>query len=122
MKLKKVKIIVRPIEDVKSEWTQALKGKVKSIQPKGVIVFTSLSAIAKALSPARLELLGVILKQKPASIYALSKLVERDFKNVYSDIRLLVEIGLIDLKLHEGKRDAARPVAKYSGYEVDLAA
>ena len=122
MKLKKVKIIVRPIEDVKKEWTQALKGKVNSIQPKGVIVFTSLSAIAKALSPARLELLGVILKQKPASIYALAKLVERDFKNVYSDIRLLVEIGLIDLKLHEGKRDAARPVAKYSGYEVDLAA
>ena len=122
MKLKKVKIIVRPIEDVKKEWTQALKGKVSSIQPKGVIVFTSLSAIAKALSPARLELLGVILKQKPASIYALAKLVERDFKNVYSDIRLLVEIGLIDLKLHEGKHDAARPVAKYSGYEVDLAA
>ena len=122
MKLKKVKIIVRPIEAVKSEWAQALKGKVSSIQPKGVIVFTSLSAIAKALSPARLELLGVILKQKPSSIYALAKLVERDFKNVYSDIRLLVEIGLVDLKLHEGKRDAARPVAKYSGFEVDLAA
>ena len=26
MKLKKVKIIVRPIEDVKKEWTQAQRG------------------------------------------------------------------------------------------------
>ena len=122
MKLKKLTIIARPIEDVKKEWTQALKGKVSPIEPTGVIVFTSLSAIAKALSPARFELLGVILKQKPASIYALAKLVERDFKNIYSDIRLLVEIGLIELKLHDGKRNAARPVAKHRGFEVDLAA
>ena len=122
MKLKKVKIVVQPIKAVKDEWTKALKGKVRSIQPPGTIVFTSLGAVAKALSPARLELLGAILKQKPVSIYALAKLVGRDFKNVYSDVRLLVEIGLVDLKLHEGTRDAARPVAKYSGFEVDLAA
>lgn len=121
MRLKKVKIMVQPIEAVKAEWTRALKGEVRSIQPPGTIVFTSLAAVAKALSPARLELLGVILKQKPESIYALAKLTERDFKNVYSDVKLLAEIGLVELK-PTGKRDSVRPVAKYSGFEVDLAA
>ena len=122
MKLKKVKIIVQPVESVKTEWARAFKGKSHSVQLKGTIVFTSLSAIAKALSPVRLELLGVILKQKPNSIYALAKLVGRDFKNVYSDTKILEEIGLVDLKHSESRRDSIRPVAKYSGFELDLAA
>ncbi len=122
MKLKKVKIIVQPVESVKTEWARAFKGKSHSVQLKGTIVFTSLSAIAKALSPVRLELLGVILKQKPNSIYALAKLVGRDFKNVYSDTKIFEEIGLVDLKHSESRRDSIRPVAKYSGFELDLAA
>jgi predicted transcriptional regulator len=121
MKLKKVKIIVQPIENVKSEWGLALKGKLRSKQPEGTIIFTSLAAVAKALSPARLELLGAILKGKPESIYALAKAVERDFKNVYSDVKVLAEIGLVELK-QTGKRASMKPVAKYSGFEVDLAA
>ena len=121
MKLKKVKIVVQPITEVKAEWTRALKGGVRSTQARGTIVFTSLAAVAKALSPVRLELLGMILKQKPESVYALAKSVGRDFKNVYSDVKLLCEIGLVDMKPN-GKRDSFRPVAKYSGFEVDLAA
>lgn len=120
MKLKKVKIMVQPIDAIRTEWTHALKGEVQSIQPKGTIIFTSLAALARALSPVRLELLGAILKHKPESIYALAKFIERDFKNVYSDIKLLVEIGMVELK-PSGKRHSVRPVAKYSGYEVDLA-
>lgn len=122
MKLKKVKIVVRAIQSVKDEWKMALRGRVKSEQSPGTLVFTSLGAVAKALSPSRLELLGVILKEKPESIYALSKLVGRDFKNVYSDVKFLQEIGFLQLKEQSGKRSSLRPVAKYSGYEVDLAA
>lgn len=121
MKLKKVKILVQPVAQVKSDWAKALKGEVRSTQAEGTIIFTSLAAVAKVLSPARLELLGAILKEKPESIYALAKLIERDFKNVYSDVKLLCDIGLVELK-PTGKRDSVRPVAKYSGFEVDLAA
>lgn len=121
MKLKKVKIMVQPVEGIKSEWAHALKGEVRSIQHPGVIIFTSLAAVAKVLSPARMELLGVILKEKPISVYALAKLIGRDFKNVHSDVRLLVEIGFVALK-RSGARAATKPVARYSGYELDLAA
>lgn len=121
MKLKKVKIIVQSIANTKIEWSRALKGKIKSIQPEGVIVFTSLAAVGKTLSPVRLELLGAILKHKPESIYALAKIVDRDLKNVYSDIKVLSDIGLIELK-KDIKRDSVKPIAKYSGIEVDLAA
>lgn len=121
MKLKRVRIIVQSVEDIKTQWGKALRGDVRSIQRSGTIVFTSLEAVAKVLSPARLELLGAIFKEKPESIYALAKLVGRDFKNVHSDVKMLAEVGLLELR-PTGKRDAVKPVAKYSGFEVDLAA
>jgi predicted transcriptional regulator len=121
MKLKKVRIIVQPIEDTKAQWAEALRGKIRSIQMPGTIVFTSLESVAKVLSPARLELLGAVLNGKPESLYALAKAVGRDFKNVHSDVKMLAEVGLLELK-PTGKRDALKPIAKYSRFEVDLAA
>ena len=49
-------------------------------------------------------------------------MVDRDFKNVHSDVKLLSEIGLIDLKETTDARKGLRPVAKFSGIELDLAA
>ena len=121
MKLKKVKIVIQQAESIDTEWTLALKGKIRSIQPEGTIIFTSLQAVAKALSPRRLELLGAILKNRPESIYALAKIVDRDFKNVHSDVKVLAGLELIELK-QTGKRDSYMPIAKYSGVEIDLAA
>ncbi|MEW6058010.1 MAG: hypothetical protein AB1540_15495 [Bdellovibrionota bacterium] len=121
MKLKKAKIVIQSIDDVKREWKKALGGKLKSIQDEGMIIFVSLESLSKIMTSERLEVLSVILKEKPKSIYALAKLIGRDFKNVHSDVKLLAEIGLIDLKSH-GKRESLQPVAKYSGFELDLAA
>lgn len=51
----------------------------------------------------------------------LAKLVSRDFKNVYADVQLLASVGILELK-GQGKRDAVKPVALYSGIELDLTA
>ncbi|HLG20313.1 MAG TPA: hypothetical protein VI895_10930 [Bdellovibrionota bacterium] len=121
MKLKKARIVVRSIDQVKKEWKAALKGKLRSIQSRNEVVFLSLNSIAKLLTRARLQLMAAILKGKPKSIYALAKMVHRDFKNVHSDVLLLSELGFIELK-SQGQREAITPVAKYSGFEVNLAA
>src|SRR5262245_18967311 len=99
MKLKKVKIIIHPLEDVKEEWKRAIKGEVDSIQKNKEIVFLSLESLSKVLSPARLVILTAVFKRKPKSIYALAKLVNRDFKNVHADVKFLAEAGLLDLKV-----------------------
>lgn len=121
MKLKKVHIQIQPIEDVKAEWRRALHGEVKARRKPDTLVFTSLTAVAKVLSPVRLELLGAIITHKPDSISSLAKIVGRDFKNVYADVQLLHSVGILELK-GAGKRDAVRPVALYSGIELDLVA
>ncbi len=45
--------------------------------------------------------------------------MERDFKNVYQDVKLLAEYGLIELK-EAGPRKASTPKANFS--ELVLAA
>lgn len=122
MKLKKVKIVIQSLEDLKTEWKDALKGKLHGVEKKGSITFLSVETVAKVLSQPRLEILATILRDHPKSIYALAKLVDRDFKNVHADVKLLAEVGLLELKTSGKKRSAVMPVAKYSGLELDLAA
>ena len=122
MKLKKVKIVIQSLDAIKNEWKDALKGKIRGVEKKGVITFLSVETVAKIFSQPRLEILAVILKDHPKSIYALAKLVDRDFKNVHSDVKLLAEVGLLELETSGKKRSAVMPVAKYSGLELDLAA
>jgi predicted transcriptional regulator len=116
MKAKKAKIILQSVEDIKREWTKALKGKVKS-KPKGdEIIVTGLDTIAKIFSKTRMEILQTIITQKPKSLYELAKMINRDFKNVHSDV------GLIKLKKTGNSRRGLQPIAKYSGIELDLVA
>jgi predicted transcriptional regulator len=121
MKLKKVRIVIHPVEDIKADWKAALHGERYARQAPNTLIFPSLASVAKVLSPTRMELLGVIVRQKPESIYALAQMVERDFKNVHADVKLLAEVGLVVLRPC-GKRDAVKPMPKFSGIELDWAA
>ncbi|MBI4127911.1 MAG: hypothetical protein HY459_02470 [Parcubacteria group bacterium] len=75
--------------------------------------FPSFEILGKVVTGARLELLTAIRAYKPKSIQALSRFVKRDFKNVYQDVKLLAEYGLIELK-ESGARKAALPIAKFT--------
>ncbi len=65
--------------------------------------FESLDAVRNVLTPRRLELWHLIRDRKPASISNLAVLANRDFKSVYQDIRLLVAVGIVDLRETKGK-------------------
>lgn len=119
MKRRKVKIIVRSLAEISQEWKQALRGKKVSIQKNNEIIVTPETA-ARLFSKTRLEVLKVILSEMPQSINEIAKITGRDFKAVYADVRLLFDIGLIDLK--EGTRTSLKPIAKFSDIELDLAA
>jgi predicted transcriptional regulator len=50
----------------------------------------------KALTPARWELLKRLAKAGPQTVYALAKLLERDYKNVHTDVARLLELNLVE--------------------------
>ena len=122
MKMKHAKIVIKALDDLKSEWKMALKGKKRSIQKKEDLIFISLETIAKVFSKTRMEILRAVIHQKPKSIYELAQLVERDFKNVHADIKLLADIGLVELKKSGDSRKGLIPIALFSGIDLDLAA
>lgn len=122
MKLKKALIRIESVDELNSRWSANLRGrKLKSLKGYEVISVSNWEVLGRLLSPPRLQLLAAIPLVKAASIAALAKAMKKDFKNVYSDVRFLADLGLIDLK-EEGRRKNLVPIAKYEGIEFSLAA
>ncbi len=48
------------------------------------------------LTPRRLEILKAVRQQGPLSIRALSTTVNRNYKNVHADARMLITAGLLE--------------------------
>ena len=70
-------------------------------EPLAVLSFADLPLLAQTLTPARWELLRRLAKAGPLSVYALAKLLGRDYKNVHTDVARLLELKLLE-KNQEG--------------------
>jgi len=111
MKVKKVQMGVRSIDEVVGEAAETMKAVAagKKVRPKGRrLFFTSSEALRRFLSPKRLELIRLIRQQHPASINELATLAQRDFKRVYEDIRDMADAGLLELGKDKGRKIAPR--------------
>src|SRR5262245_41886277 len=93
MKLKKIRIVVEPIEQTKERWVAALKGKGRTKPGEEMLTISSWEVLGRILSPPRLQILTLIPALKPKSISALAKAMKKDFKNVYSDVKFLAGLG-----------------------------
>lgn len=120
MKAKKLKVIIKSNAQIKAEMINALKGKIRTIQKDNEIVFNSIESFVQILTKTRIEILIYLNHNSPGSIYALAKGLERDFKNVHSDVKKLAELSLIDLEPTGNSRNGLIPKAKYSGLELSL--
>jgi predicted transcriptional regulator len=66
--------------------------------PLAVLSFADLPLLLKNLTPARWKLLAQLRAEGPVSIFALAKRLERDYKNVHTDVTRLADLGLIEKK------------------------
>ena len=64
--------------------------------PLALLSFADLPLLMKSISPARWELLKQLRKAGPLTIFALAKLLARDYKNVHTDVARLVELNLVE--------------------------
>ena len=74
-------------------WKLAERGE--TVQEKHRLHFENLEILLKTLTPGRWALLKKMHANGPMSIRALAKDLGRDYKNVYTDVRRLENIGLI---------------------------
>jgi len=68
-------------------------------QPKGkeAYDFSDISALRQLLNNEKARLLNVIKKEKPSSIYDLAKKLNRSFKSVHDDVKLLERFGFLQI-------------------------
>jgi predicted transcriptional regulator len=73
--------------------------------------FSDIKLLRNLLSNEKSRILHILKEQKPKSIYALAKILGRDFKSVREDTGLLERFGFIEfIAERNGKRDSLRPV------------
>ena len=64
--------------------------------PLAVLSFADLPLLLKTLTPARWALLRRLGKSGPTSVYGLARLLDRDYKNVYTDVSAMLQLQLIE--------------------------
>lgn len=60
------------------------------------LAFESWDALARVLTPKRMELLSYVRRHKVTSVRALAKALGRDYSNVHADVKALASAGLLD--------------------------
>ncbi|HLC31640.1 MAG TPA: hypothetical protein VJK51_03155 [Candidatus Nanoarchaeia archaeon] len=83
--------------------------------------FEGLATLRKLLSNEKARIIHTIKTKNPVSVYQLATLVQRDFKAVYADVKLLERFGLIEFIAEKtGKRERLRPVVVVETLHINL--
>ncbi len=73
--------------------------------------FEGIAAFRKLLSNEKARILHMLKTKKPSSVYSLAKILGRDFKAVYGDLKLLERFGFIEFVSEKtGKRQRLKPI------------
>jgi predicted transcriptional regulator len=77
--------------------------------------------LRKLFSNEKMRILYTLKNKKPKSIYHLAMLLERNFKSVYQDLKLLERFGFIEFYAEKtGKRESLRPILKLDSLKLVL--
>jgi predicted transcriptional regulator len=75
-------------------WERAAKTGARGTEVR--LTFESLPLLLRNLTPARWALLEDLKRHGPLSINELARRLDRDYKNVHTDVSRLIEIGLAE--------------------------
>jgi predicted transcriptional regulator len=75
-------------------WKRAARGDAVKVEER--LSFESLPLMLRTLTPARWDLLAALRQAGKMSIKELATTLERDYKNVHTDVAKLIELGLIE--------------------------
>ena len=90
------------LDRFEAAWNRVQEGR--AMRPLEVLSFSDLPSLLRTLSPARLVLLQKLRADGPLSIYELARRLERDYKNVHTDVTQLAALGVVTR--HEDSRVA----------------
>ena len=81
------------LDRFEAAWNRRVEGRASA--PLHVLSMLGLPLLLRTLTPARWALLERLRDAGPLTIYELAKRLERDYKNVHTDVSALARFGLI---------------------------
>ena len=93
---KVLELRVGDVRDALDRFEAAWNRRTEGRRSLHILSLADLPLLLKTLTPARWALLDRLRQAGPLSVYELAKRLERDYKNVHTDVARLVEIGLIE--------------------------
>jgi predicted transcriptional regulator len=82
------------LDRFEAAWHRVQEGR--AMRPLEILSVENLPLLLRTLSPARWGLLERLRAEGPLSIYELAKRLERDYKNVHTDVTQLALLRLIE--------------------------
>ena len=115
MRAKIIKVGIMPFKQYQ-RYTMAIAcGKYKPRRNEPKIWFESIEAMSQILSTKNVELLKLIVKQKPASIKELAEVSGRQVSNLSRTLKTFQRHGIVDL-VEENRRK--KPVALATQFHI----
>ena len=94
---RKIEVTVGSLSDAldrfEEAWQRGMAGGSRRSEVR--LTFESLPVLLKNLTPARWQLLEAVKRSGPMSINETARLLERNYKNVHTDVTRLIDLGLI---------------------------
>ena len=88
------------LDRFEAAWHRVEEGR--AMRPLEILSFDGLPSLLRTLSVARWSLLQRLSAEGPLSIYELAKRLQRDYKNVHTDVTQLAALRLIERR-EDGK-------------------
>ena len=117
----RIKSVDKALEEFRKTFKNVETGR--RVKKRDGVYFTSIEAARNLLTPNRLALLRAVRSGRPGSIYELSRMVDRDLKNVQDDLRILETYGLVHMadEMRTGKRRVRVPRSLFDQIELKIA-
>lgn len=105
LKIKKINVVIENLNSffhkAKKDFRKLEEGKLKkSIETLSL----SEDEYRNLFSKKRLDIIKALRQKRFISIYELAKQMDRPYKNVYDDINLLLDLGIIEKKENKKTR------------------
>ena len=120
IRVKKINVVIEKLDEFfrksKKEFKRLETGKLK--KPEGILSLSE-DEYRNLFSKKRMDLIKVLRHKRFVSIYELAKLLDRQYKNVYDDVNLLLELGVIE-KMEDKKTHKDNYFVEYDRINVEI--
>jgi predicted transcriptional regulator len=82
------------LDRFEAAWNRVAEGR--KVSPLRVLTLQDLPSFTRTLTPARWAVVEKLKSDGACSIYELAKRLERNYKNVHTDVTELTRLGLIE--------------------------